>query len=80
MPTIPSILPAYAELQCLSHFTFLRGASAPEQLVQRAQTLGYHALSVTDECTLAGVVKAHVAAKNLGVKLIVGLSRCAAGG
>ncbi len=72
MHTIPVILPAYAELQCLSHFTFLRGASSPEQIVQRASTLGYHALAVTDECTLAGVVKAHVAAKILGVKLIIG--------
>ncbi len=72
MPTIPSILPAYAELQCLTHFTFLRGASSPEQIVQRALTLGYHALAITDECTLAGVVKAHVAAKSVGMKLIIG--------
>ena len=72
MRTIPSILPEYAELQCLTHFTFLRGASSPEQLVQRAVKLGYHALAITDECTLAGVVKAHVAAKGLGLKLIIG--------
>ena len=70
--TLPSILPAYAELQCLTHFSFLRGASSPEQLVRRALTLGYHALAITDECTLAGVVKAHVAAKSGGLKLIVG--------
>ena len=65
-------LPAYAELQCLSHYTFLRGASAPEQLVQRAATLSYHALAITDECTLAGVVKAHLAAREFGLKLIIG--------
>lgn len=72
MATSPSILPEYAELQCLSHFTFLRGASAPEQLVQRAVKLGYRALAITDECTLAGVVKAHVEAKNLGLHLVIG--------
>lgn len=72
MSSPPSILPEYAELQCLTHFTFLRGASAPEQLVQRAVTLGYHAIAVTDECTLAGVVKAHLAAKEAGLKLIIG--------
>lgn len=68
----PPILPEYAELQCFSHYTFLRGASAPEQLVQRAVRLGYHSLAMTDECTLAGVVKAHVEAKRLGLRLIVG--------
>jgi error-prone DNA polymerase len=65
-------LPDYAELQCLSHFTFLRGASSPEQLVRRAQALGYRALAITDECTLAGVVKAHVTAKEIGLQLITG--------
>jgi error-prone DNA polymerase len=67
-----SVLPAYAELQCFSHYTFLRGASSPEQLVARAATLGYHALAIVDECTVAGVVKAHVAAKELGLKLLIG--------
>lgn len=62
----------YAELHCLSHYTFLRGASAPDELVGRAITCGYHALAITDECSLAGVVKAHVAAKELGLKLIIG--------
>ena len=62
----------YAELHCLSHYTFLRGASAPDELVGRAVTCGYHALAITDECSLAGVVKAHVAAKELGLKLIIG--------
>ena len=63
---------AYAELHCLTNFTFLRGASAPEELVQRAVALGYQALAITDECTLAGVVRAHVAAKALGLQLIIG--------
>lgn len=67
-----SVLPAYAELQCLSHYTFLKGASAPEHLVQRAAQLGYSALAMTDECTLAGVVKAHVEAKRLGLPLVLG--------
>ncbi len=57
------MLPAYAELHCLSNFSFLRGASHPEELVERAQALGYAALAITDECSLAGVVRAHVAAK-----------------
>ncbi|OOG58032.1 error-prone DNA polymerase [Polaromonas sp. C04] len=65
-------LPAYAELHCLSNFTFLRGASHAEELVERATALGYHALAITDECSLAGVVRAHVAAKSHGLKLIVG--------
>jgi error-prone DNA polymerase len=63
---------AYAELHCLSNFTFLRGASHPEELVERAAQLGYHALALTDECSLAGVVRAHVAARAQGLKLIIG--------
>ena len=65
-------VPGYAELHALSNFTFLRGASHPEELVQRARTLGYTALALTDECSVAGVVRAHVAAKECGLKLIVG--------
>ena len=68
------MLPAYAELQSLSNFSFLRGASHPEELVMRAAALGYSALAVTDECSLAGVVRAHVQAKDpeTPIKLIVG--------
>ena len=66
------MLPAYAELHALSNFTFLRGASHPEELVERAAELGYSALAITDECSLAGVVHAHVAAKNAELKLIIG--------
>ena len=50
----------YAELHCLSNFTFLRGASHPEEQVEQAAELGYAALALTDECSLAGVVRAHV--------------------
>jgi error-prone DNA polymerase len=63
---------AYAELHCLSHFTFLRGASSPEELVGRAHELGYAALAITDECSVAGAVRAHVAARDLGFPLILG--------
>ena len=65
-------LPAYAELHCLSNFSFLRGASHPEELVARAHQLGYSALAITDECSLAGVVRAHSAAKECGLPLILG--------
>jgi error-prone DNA polymerase len=64
----------YAELQCCSNFTFLRGASHPHELIEQAHALGYGALALTDECSLSGVVRAHVAAKPLGFKLIVGAS------
>ena len=65
-------LPTYTELHCLSNFTFLRGASHAEELVARAKALGYSALAITDECSFAGVVRAHVAAKQHGLKLIIG--------
>src|SRR5258706_8156810 len=66
------MLPAYAELHCRSNFSFLRGASHPEELVERAHALGYSALALTDECSFAGLVRAHVAAKERGLPLIVG--------
>src|SRR5512134_3435109 len=66
------MLPAYAELHCLTNFSFLRGASHPEELVERAAALGYAALAVTDECSVAGAVRAHLAAKERGLKLLVG--------
>jgi error-prone DNA polymerase len=63
----------YAELHCLSNFSFLRGASHAEELVTQAKELGYTALAITDECSLAGVVRAHTAAKKLGgIKLLLG--------
>ncbi|QKT04742.1 error-prone DNA polymerase [Ectothiorhodospiraceae bacterium 2226] len=64
--------PDYAELHCLSNFTFLRGASHPDELVAQAATLGYRALALTDECSVAGVVRAHVAAKEHGLQLLIG--------
>ncbi|WP_297910258.1 error-prone DNA polymerase [Thiomonas sp.] len=64
--------PAWAALRCMSNFSFLRGASHPEELVRRAGELGCAALALTDECSLAGVVRAHVAAREAGVKLLVG--------
>ncbi|MBC8022719.1 MAG: error-prone DNA polymerase [Burkholderiales bacterium] len=65
-------MPGYAELHCLTSYSFLRGASSPEEHVHRASELGYRALAITDECSVAGIVRAHVAAKELGLKLIVG--------
>ena len=71
-PSDLNVLPAYAELRCMSNFTFLQGASRPEELVLRAQALGYSALALTDECSLAGMVRAHGAAKEAGLALLVG--------
>jgi len=65
-------LPAYAELHCLSNFTFLRGASHPHELIEQADALGYSALAITDECSVAGAVRAHMAAKRRQLKLIIG--------
>jgi error-prone DNA polymerase len=62
----------YAELQCRTNFSFLEGASHADELVQRAVELGYAALGVTDRESLAGIVRAHVAAKESNLKLVVG--------
>lgn len=67
-------LSAYAELECRTNFSFLYGASHPEEMVQRAVQLGYSALAITDECSLAGIVRAHVEARQAGLKLIIGSS------
>ena len=69
-PTAPT--PAYAELQVTSNFSFLRGASHPEEMVERACELGYRALALTDRNTLAGVVRAHDAAQRTGLHFIPG--------
>ncbi len=63
-------LPDYAELHCLSNFSFLRGASHPEELVEQALAQGYSALALTDECSLAGVVRAHRAAKAAAAAIV----------
>ncbi|MBB3890573.1 error-prone DNA polymerase [Phenylobacterium haematophilum] len=62
----------YVELQCASHFSFLRGASSAEELFAQAALMGMKALAITDRNTLAGIVRAHEAAKTTGVRLIVG--------
>ena len=62
----------YAELQCASHFSFLRGASSAEELFAEAAVCGHHALAITDRNSLSGIVRAHEAAKVTGVRLIVG--------
>ena len=78
MPALPNAITGhqrplpYAELHCKTNFSFLRGASHPEELVERAAELGYRALAVTDRNSLAGVVRMHLAAKQCGLKLVVG--------
>ncbi|MGE3104364.1 MAG: error-prone DNA polymerase [Lysobacterales bacterium] len=64
--------PDYAELHALSQFSFQHAASGPRELVERAAALGYRALALTDQCSLAGVVRAHEAARRLQFHLIVG--------
>ncbi|MDR3516025.1 MAG: error-prone DNA polymerase [Azospirillaceae bacterium] len=64
--------PRYAELQCTSHFSFLRGASSCEELFVQAANLGIEALAIADRNSLAGIVRAHEAAKAAGIRLIVG--------
>lgn len=65
-------IPGYAELHCLSNFSFQRGASSADELFRRAREQGYQALAITDECTLAGIVRAWQAAKEHQLRLIVG--------
>ena len=62
----------FAELHCLSNYSFLSGASHPEELVEAAAQKGYRAIALTDECTYSGLVKAHMAAKKHAIKFIVG--------
>jgi len=65
-------LPAYAELHCLSDFSFLRGAASAEELFLRAVQCGYEALAITDECSLAGIVRGLEASRATDLPLIVG--------
>src|SRR5690349_11448253 len=62
----------YTELQITSNFSFLRGASHPEELVQQAAALGYKEIAITDHNSLAGIVRAHAAAKKNGIRIIAG--------
>ncbi len=71
-PDIPAPAPAYAELQVTSNFSFLRGASHPQELATAASALGLAAFALTDRNSLAGVVRAHVAAKQAGIRFVVG--------
>lgn len=71
-PQTPDDLGDYVELQCASHFSLLRGASSPGELFDEAQRLGYRALAICDRNSLAGLVRAHIAAKETGVRLVVG--------
>jgi error-prone DNA polymerase len=70
--TLAPASPGYAELRCKTNFSFLRGASHPDELVNRATQLGYTALAITDQNSLAGVVRAHAAAKSTGLKILIG--------
>jgi error-prone DNA polymerase len=63
----------YAELEVASNFTFLAGGSHPEELVATAKALGLEAIAVTDRNTLAGIVRAHIAAKEAGIKFVAGV-------
>ena len=63
----------YAELQVTSNFSFLRGASHPDELVATAAALGHRAIAVTDRNSVAGLVRAHQAAKTAGIRLVVGV-------
>src|ERR671934_741075 len=69
-PAVPAI--PYAELHCKTNFSFLEGASHPDELACRAAELGYRALAITDRNSLAGVVRAHIAAKEVKLPLIIG--------
>ena len=62
----------YAELQVTTNFSFLRGASHPDELVVTAAALGHQAIAITDHNSLAGIVRAHHAAKEVGIRLVVG--------
>lgn len=71
-PADAAVEGGYAGLRCRSNFSFLEGASHPDELIQRAAALNYTALAITDRNSLAGVVRAHVAARSCGFKLLVG--------
>ncbi|HYZ41868.1 MAG TPA: PHP domain-containing protein, partial [Stellaceae bacterium] len=72
MASFPETTPRYAELQVTSNFSFLRGASHPDELVLTAAALGHQAIAITDRNSFAGIVRARHAAKQVGIRLIVG--------
>src|SRR5262249_54743265 len=72
MASFPEPAPRYAELQVTTNFSFLRGASHPDELVLTAAALGHQAIAITDRNSFAGIVRAHHAAKEIGIRLVVG--------
>jgi error-prone DNA polymerase len=72
MASFPEQAPRYAELQVTTNFSFLRGASHPDELVLTAAALGHQAIAITDRNSFAGIVRAHHAAKEVGIRLVVG--------
>src|SRR5215831_15961242 len=72
MASFPEPAPRYAELQVTTNFSFLRGASHPDELVLTAAALGHQAIAITDRNSFAGIVRAHHAAKEVGLRLVVG--------
>ncbi|MGA8550010.1 MAG: PHP domain-containing protein, partial [Stellaceae bacterium] len=72
MASLPDLAPAYAELQVTTNFSFLRGAAHPAELVVTAAALGHGAIAIADHNSLAGIVRAHQAAKEVGIRLVVG--------
>src|SRR5882757_6924869 len=72
----PTMQPSYAELHCISNFSFLRGASHPHELIERALALGYTALAITDECSFAGSVRAHLALREACCELAAAREFC----
>jgi len=71
-PRGAAAVPDYAELQATSNFSFLRGASHPDELVEAAAALGLAAIAITDRNSVAGIVRAHQAAQEAGIRLVVG--------
>lgn len=71
-PAAADVLAGYAELHCRTNFSFLEGASHPDELVARAVELAHAGLAITDRNSLAGVVRAHVAARDTGLHLLIG--------
>src|SRR5438876_6987883 len=72
MASFPDPAPRYAELQVTTNFSFLRGAAHPDELVLTAAALGHQAIAITDRNSFAGIVRAHHAAKEVGLRLVVG--------
>src|SRR5580700_11465996 len=72
MASFPEQAPRYAELQVTTNFSFLHGASHPDELVLTAAALGYRAIAITDRNSFAGIVRAHHAAKEVGIRLVIG--------